>query len=175
MIHLIENYLCLALRSFRDPPAEDVGDTICGDTGQPKITGALEDRMDRMVAFENDVLGMLNLADEVVATKVHAVTFVLRELRSQHECPMVEPFLNTVWVDMIGRRLQGSRVAHGDKGVFFHAEPNTLRLKHTGNDVMAVEVVRGIERQEGSNAHGEGTNLRTSFCAQAMGISFFRV
>jgi len=37
--------------------------------------------MDRMVAFEDDVLCMLNLAYEVVATKVHAVTFVLRELR----------------------------------------------------------------------------------------------
>jgi hypothetical protein len=89
MIHLIEHYLCLALRSFRDPPAEDVGDTICGDPGQSKITGALEDRMDRMVAFENDVLGMLNLADEVVATKVHAVTFVLRELRPL-ECSGVQ-------------------------------------------------------------------------------------
>ena len=76
MIHLIEHYLRLALRSFCDPPAEDVGDPIRGDPGKTKITGSLEDRMDRMVAFENDVLGMLNLADEVVATKVHAVTFV---------------------------------------------------------------------------------------------------
>ena len=30
MIHLIEHYLRLALRSFCDPPAEDVGDPIRG-------------------------------------------------------------------------------------------------------------------------------------------------
>ena len=38
-----------------------------------------------MVALEDDVLSMLRLTDEVIATQIHAVTFVLRELRSQHE------------------------------------------------------------------------------------------
>ena len=60
----------------------DVGDPICGDPGQPKITGSLEDRMDRMVAFKNDVLGMFNLADEVVAMQIHALAFMLREFRT---------------------------------------------------------------------------------------------
>ena len=57
--------------------------------------------MDRMVALEDDVLSMLHLTDEVVATQVHTVTLVLRELRPQHERPVIEPFLNDANHDAI--------------------------------------------------------------------------
>ena len=82
MFHLVEHNLMLALGSLGDAPAEDVGNARRGDSGQAKIAGTLKDGMNRVIPFEDDVLSMLHLADEVVAAQVHAVTFMLCELEN---------------------------------------------------------------------------------------------
>ncbi len=76
VIHLIEHNLVFALCVFSDSPSEDMGHALRGDPGQAKIAGAFKDGMDRMIAFENDVLSILYLVDVVVAAQVNAFSFM---------------------------------------------------------------------------------------------------
>ena len=106
VIRLIEHNLMLAFCMLGYTPSEDVGDARCGEPGQAQIAGSLKDGMDRVVALEDDILSMFYLVDEVVATQVHVVAFVLRELGAEHERPVVQPFLNAARIDGVGSSLQ---------------------------------------------------------------------
>jgi len=69
-----------------------------------------------MVAFENDVLRVFHLAQIIVAAQVNALSFMTGELRSRHEGPGVQRFLNAVGIDTVGGGLQSAGVGNGNIG-----------------------------------------------------------
>ena len=53
-------------------------------------------------------------------------------------------------------RVERLRVACPEKSVVVLAEADTLPLEFAGDEVMPVDVVRGLEREEGADAHHHG-------------------
>jgi len=52
--------------------------------------------------------------------------------------------------------MQRLEIGRPEEGVIVGAEAHAAALEVPGNDVVSVEVVGGLERQEGSDAHHEG-------------------
>src|ERR1700752_1543849 len=79
------------------------------------------------------------------------------EFRAKDEGPVVEPLANDVGAQLIGRSLQGGHVVDRQKGVVILAEANFGVSELMLDEAVAVEVVRGSEREERGHTHHHRT------------------
>ena len=114
-------------------------------SGQPKIRETLS-ALQRSRA-------VLDLVDRVVTAQVDSLAVFGRELRSHDEGPVVELFLNLLRVEAVGGGLQLVGVPTAQKGVVVLAIAHAETLEFSCDEVMTVEVVGSVERQEGGHAH----------------------
>src|SRR6266566_3787157 len=142
---------------FPGPPhAEDFADTVRRQTPQADFAAALEDFMDGEVAFEDEVAAVFDLRQRVEARQVHLAAFPLGELWSEEGCPVVELLADDLWTESISRCLQRRCIFHGEEGIVVLAEADVGPLQLLLDERVAVEPIRGVEREEACHAQDDG-------------------
>lgn len=145
----------LAAQSLVFPDTEDLGDHIGRQAEDSELAGALEDLVNREMAAKHQIPAVLNLVEGVRSAQLDRRPLLLGELRPEHQRPVVEPLANDLGVEPVGRRLQRVQIGRPQKGVIVLAEPDAAALEFAGDDVVSVEVVGGLEREEGPDTHHE--------------------
>jgi hypothetical protein len=95
-----------------------------------RLTRALEDLVDGEITLEDKIETVLDLIERVVAAQVDGGPVFLGELGPQHPGPGI--------------------------GIIVLAEADALALEFTGDEVMTVDPVAGLEGEEGSDAQDHG-------------------
>ena len=103
--------------------------------------------MDGKVALEDEVAAILDLGDRIEARKVELLALLGGELRPQDQGPVVEPFADDCWAQLVGGSLQCSDVGDGEEGVVGLAEPDPRAVQLLLDEAVAVEVIGGLERE----------------------------
>src|ERR1700694_3822324 len=117
MLDLIDDGGEFPMQPFVQPHAEDLADAVRRQSPQADFAASFKDFVNREVAFENEIAAVLDLRDGVEAGQVHLVAFLLGELGSQDQGPVVELFANGRRTQPIGGRLQSLQVVHGEEGI----------------------------------------------------------
>ena len=112
--------------------------------------------MDGEVAFEDEVTAVFDLCHRVEARQVHLAAFPLGELWSEEECPVVELLADDLWTESISRCLQRRCILHGEEGIVVLAEADVGPLQLLLDERVAVEPIRGVEREEACHAQDDG-------------------
>lgn len=113
--------------------------------------------MDGEVSPEDQISRIFNLLQGVVASQVDRLAVGLGEFWFQQPGPIVQALPNDVCTEPIGGSLQSLGISDGEEGVIVLAEGDVAAKQFPFDVVMAVQVVGDLERQEGTNAQGEGT------------------
>ena len=114
---LLEGGVELAFESLRQPGAEDLGDLVGRHPPETQLAAALEDFVDREVAFEDKVAAVFDLGDGVEAAQVHPLAFLLGELRPQDQSPVVQTLMDDLGTEAVGRGLQGLHIVDRQEGI----------------------------------------------------------
>src|SRR6266568_7805484 len=146
----------LAAQFLGAPHAKDFADAVRRQTPESDFAAPLEDFMDGEVTFENEVAAVFDLRHRVETRQVHLAAFALGELRPQDECPVVELFADDLWTEPISRRLQRRYIVHGEEGIVVLAEADVGPLQLPLDERVAIEPVRGVEREEACHAQDDG-------------------
>ena len=77
----------------------------------------------------------------------------LAENWTEDEGPVVEAFANDIGAELIGGRLEGGDIVNRHKGIVILAEADLGVSELMLDEVVAVEVVGGSEREERSHTH----------------------
>ena len=126
-----------------------------GQAPQPELAAPLKDFVDGEVPFEDEVAAVLDLGDGVEARQVHAAALLLGELRSQDERPVVELLADDLRAEPVGGGLQRRDIVDGQEGVVVFAKADLLSVQFLLHERVAVEPVRGLEREERGHAHDD--------------------
>jgi len=78
-----------------------------------------------------------------------------RELRPEYQGPVVESLPNDLWIEPIGRRLQGVHIRGPETRVVVFPEPDALPLEFPRDEVVSIEVIGGLEGHERPDAEHE--------------------
>ena len=158
----LQGRMHFALELFFDALTEELGDFVSGQKQKPQLAGALKEVSDREVVLEDKVAAVLNLADGVEAMKVHRLSLVLREFRSQKKSPVVQPLANQLWAKPIGSGLKGLGVGNAKKSVVVFAKLDSATFQFYLDEVMTVEPISGVKGQEGSHSDDQGSQSRVA-------------
>src|SRR5208337_4450871 len=90
VLDLVDDRGQFAAHAAIEPRAEDRSDLIGAEPPQAELAAALEQLMDGKVAFEGEVAAILDLRDGVDARQVELGPLLLRELRPEDQCPVIE-------------------------------------------------------------------------------------
>ena len=67
-----------------------------------------------------------------------------------------------VGAELVGGRLQGLRVGGGEKGIVVFAKRHALTAEFDLDEVVAVQIIGRLERQERADAHGQRADHRVA-------------
>ena len=162
MLDSLQGRMHFALKPFLDALTEELRDFVSRQQQQSQFAGALKEVSDREVVLEDKVAAVLNLADGVEAMKVHRLSLVLREFRSQKESPVVEPLADELWAKPIGSGLQSLGVGNAKKSVVVFAKLDSATFQFYLDEVMTVEPISGVKGQEGSHSDDQGSQSRVA-------------
>ena len=135
------------------PGAEDCGDLVAGEPPQTEFAAAFEQFVDGKVPLEDEVAAVFDLGDRVEAREVEPGALLGGELRAQDQRPIVEPLADDLRAQPIGGGLQRGHVIHREKGVVGLAEADPRSVQLLLDEAVAIEVIRGLERQERGDPH----------------------
>jgi hypothetical protein len=114
---------------FVQANAEDLTDPVRRQPPQSDLAAPLEDLVDRELAFEDEIPAILDLGDGIETGQVHSAAFLLGELRSQAERPVIELLADNGGAQPIGGCLQGRHIVHGQEGVVIFVETQSGALQ----------------------------------------------
>lgn len=100
-----------------------------------------------------DVVAIFDLTDGIDARQLDLLALLGREFRAEDESPVVEPAANDIGAQLIGGRLEDGHIVNRYKGVVVLAEADLGVSELMLDEVVAVEVVGGSEREERSHTH----------------------
>src|SRR5438477_935907 len=149
MLDAIDDGGQLAAHPAVQASAEDFGDLVAGQPPQAEFAAAFEEFVDGKVALEDEVAAILNLGDRVKAREVELLALLGRELGAEDQGPVVEPLADDLRAQPVGGGLQGHHVVDRKEGVVGLAEADPRPLQLLLDEAVAVEVVSGLEREEG--------------------------
>ena len=132
--------------------AEDLADLVGGQPPEPNLAGAFEDAVNGEVALEDEIAAVLDLVDGVEAAEIHRGALPLGELRAQDQRPVVQALADDLRAEPVGGGLQGRDVIDGQEGVVVLAEADLVPVQFLLDEGVAVEIVGGLEREEGGHA-----------------------
>ena len=162
MLDSLQGRVHFALKPFFDALTKELGDFVSGQKQKPQLAGALKEVSDREVVLEDKVAAVLNLTDGVEAMKVHRLSLMLREFRSQKKSPVVQPLANQIWAKPISSGLKGLRVGNAKKSVVVFAKLDSATFQFYLDEVMTVEPISGVKGQEGSHSDDQGSQSRVA-------------
>ena len=90
VLELLKGSMELTLEFLGQAAAEDLRDLVGRHSPQSQLTTALEDLWIGKLTFEDEVAAVLDLGDGVEAAQVYPLTFLVGELRSQDQRPVVQ-------------------------------------------------------------------------------------
>ncbi len=127
---LIEHGLQLALVPTVDPSSEQVGSSFGAADQHAQFAGALEQRLQRRRASENDIGGQLHLGHAVAIARPQCRALSWAERGHQTPHPVGAASLHEGCIQAIGGGLQRGHIGHTQKGivVFAEAHPGASQL-----------------------------------------------
>src|SRR5208283_588149 len=149
--------LQLAVDAVAMAAPESAPDALAGHAPQAQLATALEDLPDGVVAREDEVLAVLDLVDVITALQFGGAPVPLGELGAQQEGPVVEARLNDFGREAVAGGLQRRRVVHRQEGVVEFAEADSGLAQLALDVAVPVEVVTGLEGDEGAQAQDHGS------------------
>ena len=159
LLDLLQNRLPLAADSLPRRPAEDPCDFVGTQTQQLRLATTPENLVNREAAAEDEIAAVLALIDRAVAAQRSCLAVFGRELRSHDEGPVVELFLNLLRVEAVGGGLQLAGVGATEKAVVVLAIAHAAACELSFDEVMTVEVIRGVKGQQRGHAQHECSQL----------------
>ena len=153
VLDLLEGGVELALEFLGDAAAEDLRDLVGRQPPESELTTALEDPVNREVTFEDEVAAVLDLGDGVEAAQVHLLAFLVGELRSQDQSPVVQTLPDDLGAEPVGRGLQGLHIVYGQEGIVVLAEADLGAIQLLFDEGVAVQLIGRLEGEEGGHAH----------------------
>src|SRR5438876_2352863 len=156
MIELFEHRVQLAMKALVLSHAEDLDDDVGGQAEHAEFARALEDLMDRPGTSEDEIAAVFHLVQGVLASQMDGRPVLLREFRADDQRPVVDPRPNHLGTERVGGGLQGRPVADGEERVVVPPKRDSGSLQRTGDDVVPVEIVRRLKREERPDAENEG-------------------
>src|SRR5271165_1114751 len=135
------------------PCAEDCRDLVAGEPPQTELAAAFEQFVDGKVSLEDEVAAVFDLGDRVEARQAESGALLGGELRTQDQRPVVEAFADDLRAQPIGGGLQRGNVIDREKGVVDLAEADLGSVQLLLDEAVAIEVIRGLERQERGDPH----------------------
>jgi hypothetical protein len=85
------------------------------------------------------------------------LAFLVGELGSENKRPVVEALADDGGAQFVGGLLQGRDIVNGEECVVVLAKANACTIELLLDVVVAVEVIRRLERKEGCHPHDHGT------------------
>src|SRR6201984_1050149 len=101
-------------------------------------------------------LRLFGLRDGREARQLDPLALLDGEFGPEDQGPIVEPFANDVGAQFVGSGLECSDVVNRQEGIVILAEADLLTIELLLDDVVAVEVICRLEREEGSDTHHHG-------------------
>ena len=155
MVELFEHTMQFAAQPLGDAHPEDMSHFVGGQAEQSHFAGALQNLVDGEVPLADEVPAVLDWIDRVVSAQVDGLAFLLRELRTQQPTPVVQPFLEDRCAQLVSGRLQRFRVRSRQEGIVVLAKRHSLTAQFDVDEVVAVQVIRGLKGKGGGHAHGQ--------------------
>jgi hypothetical protein len=152
VLDLLEQRLQRAAEPLREAEPEHLRDRVRRQAQEADVAGALEQLVDRPVATHDQIPAVLDLLERVVPRQVGRGAVARRELRTHGPGPVLQPLPNDGRAEPVRSRLQRQRVRRGEKRIVVFAEAEAEAQQFPLDEVMAVEVVRDVERQKGPHA-----------------------
>ncbi len=149
VLDLFEKGLQFATEPLGEPEPEDLRDLVRGQSKQAEVAGSLEQFMDRQVAPKDQVSAVLDLLEGVVPAEVDRRAIFGGELRADRPGPVLQALTNDRRTEAIRRGLQDRRVRRGEERIVVFAKAEAEAEEFSLDEVMAVEIVGDVERQEG--------------------------
>src|SRR5262244_198650 len=91
---------------------------------------------------------------------IDLLAFLGGELRPEDQRPVVEPFADDLRTELVGGGLQRHDVGDSKKGIVGLAEADLPPLQFLLNETVTIEVIAGLEREEGGYPHHDWTEDR---------------
>src|SRR5215470_8839023 len=135
--------------------AEDLGNLVGRQPPEAEFAASLEQLVNWKVAFEYDVVAVFDLSDGVDARQLDLLALLGGKFWTEDEGPVVEAFANDIGAQLIGGRLEGGDIVNRHKGIVILAEADLGVSELMLDEVVAVEVVGGSEREERSHTHDD--------------------
>ena len=104
------------------------------------------------MALKDEVAAVLDLGDGIEAAQVHLFALAGGELGAQDQGPVVQPLANHLWAEPIGGGLQGLGIVDRQESVIVFAKADVVAVQFLLDKGVAVEVVGGLEGEEGGHA-----------------------
>src|SRR5690348_8065197 len=153
MVDLLQRALEFAAPPPADPKTEDLSDFVGQQSKQTHIARTFEQFMNREVAPEDEIPAVLDLLNRMVALQIDRLSIGFAELRSYDQSPVIEALADDIGIQAVGGGLQGGRICGRQEGVVILAECDFAAQQFPLDVVMAVQIIRDLERQEGTHAH----------------------
>src|SRR5258708_628584 len=169
MLDLLEGRLEFAMKMLGDPGAEDLRELVGGETPEAQLAAALEDLVDREGALEDEVSAVLDLGDGIEAAQVHGLAFALGEFGAEDKGPILQPLPNDLGGKPVCGALKCFGVRGGEKGIVVLPKGDALPVQLVLYEGMTVQVVRGLEGEEGADAHGQRAKDLVSYVEVVVG------
>src|SRR5215475_12097344 len=91
---------------------------------------------------------------------IDLLAFLGGELRPEDQRPVVEPFADDLRTELVGGGLQRRDVVNSKKGIVRLAEADLPPLQFLLDETVTIEVIAGLEREEGGYPHHDWTEDR---------------
>jgi hypothetical protein len=115
--------------------------------------------VDREVTLENEMPAVLDLSDGVEAGQADLLAFLLGELGSQDQGPVIELFTNDGRAEPIGSGLQSHHIVHSKEGVVILRKPIPARFSSRSMKEWSVRQL--VVRIPGEGEKDSGVNVKT--------------
>jgi len=102
--------------------------------------------MDGEVSPEDQIAGICDLLNRVVASQIDRLAVGFRKLRPNQPSPVVQALTNEFCTEPIGGGLQSLGISDGEEGIIVLPEGDLAEEQFPLDVVMAVEVVGNLER-----------------------------
>ena len=156
VIDFLEHRGELAPETFVLPDAKDLHDDVGGQAEHAEFAGAFEGLVDRAGASEDDVATVLHLVQGIRPSEINGGAVLRREFRTDDQRPILEPLPNHLGTECVGDRVQRRHVADSEERIVVLAKAGPGSLQLAGDDVVPVQVVRRLKRQERPDTQDEG-------------------
>src|SRR5215475_9663912 len=91
---------------------------------------------------------------------IDLLAFLGGELRPEDQRPVVEPFADDLRTELVGGGLQRRDVVDSKKGIVGLAKADLPPLQFLLDETVTIEVIAGLEREEGDDPHHDWTEDR---------------